>query len=343
MLRIDFPRELCVDGTRVAIANNVEDMRHFIDKFNKRHNLYTSVYSFRQTAQNKGVYATANITRVFFDFDTHAIFDGTSIPVDAYLNLIKFYIFMKAYGIAFSVNFSGRGFHAYVYVNENDTLNNPNKAVYNFQSFIKKRLDLEIDLSSFGDVARETRIINTMNMRSHRYCIPLTDDDILRGQDFIERKALARVPLEPAHMLGSTLVSLKPFDSGVSMSNGRHDRIDIYKTTNSVHYSHFIKHYGDIPCVENVLTTKEPGWPARTFILTFMMGKGYSINDAQEIMKSFISEHKWSESSCTREHAGEVYARGYFIPSCATLAEKGICPLAGKQHSCRYFNRLLDV
>ena len=54
-----FPREFCVDGKRVALIHNINEMHMLINSYNGKKNLYTSVYPFEVTFGKQGVYETA--------------------------------------------------------------------------------------------------------------------------------------------------------------------------------------------------------------------------------------------------------------------------------------------
>src|SRR3990167_10955340 len=106
-----FPREIATPKRRIVF--NWKEMKDVIDKYNGKMSLYTTVYSFDKIDKKDkygkifylGVPSTAVIDKLFFDFDKS----------DCYEKMLKFHLYLKKLDIMHCINFSGKGFHVYIF------------------------------------------------------------------------------------------------------------------------------------------------------------------------------------------------------------------------------------
>ena len=165
-----FPRELCKDNIRIKIAHNLNDVVSFINQYNGYFNLYTTVYMSMNTNGQKTLYYNDVIVdKIFIDID----FKNNNIINDV-RQLANYLITKKK--LKFSVNFSGRGFHFFIYSNnylKPDKKEKLKQIQRELISHAGLELSKNVDRSSFGDLAREVRLINTINLKSGLFCIPL--------------------------------------------------------------------------------------------------------------------------------------------------------------------------
>jgi hypothetical protein len=334
-----FCREICVNNRRIRVVNNMNEMLHYINKFNGNAELHTTVYSFEAFEDNRAVYKTAVIDKIFIDIDDHNL-KGESIDVIVETRKLVSFLYDKK--IMFSVNFSGRGTHVYIYT-KIEYLNNKSEAIINFVMMLKNKLDIIIDTSVVGDLARETRLINTINTKSGLYCIPLKFEEVMNlNIDDVRNLAKNRRELTKDFLYGKFLLSLKKFDGKVYNNDENHTEYLITNGDLKITFDKFREYAEKRPCLNDIIEDDMAGYDARTLLLIFMKNKGYSENEMNSILKLIISKEKWEKSECTRKHAHNVSSYPYIIKSCKKIANIGLCPLAGHQKDCRYFNNILS-
>lgn len=332
-----FPREFCVDGKRVALIHNINEMHMLINSYNGKKNLYTSVYPFEVTFGKQGVYETAIIDKVVFDFD----YDDEN-PEKCHLDAIKLAEWCMSKDLMFSVNFSGRGFHLFIYVRV-EYLTNKKVATREFQSRIIHELDIEPDMKLVGNTAAEIRIVNTVNTRSGLYCVPLTKDLLYKDRKEIMDYAKTKHQLTDEMLIGNKLVTLKLFDTEVTYGSDKGDETknnfdDGIFTANA---EKVIQKLNDIPCMNEIINNPLAGYNERSILLCYLKYR-IPLKSAEALLKSFIDKEKWDKSMCTRRHAMNIYKAPYTPYSCASIKENGFCPLASHQKDCKYYNKLLS-
>ncbi len=326
MFKLTFPREFAVNGKRLKIVNSINELNNEIRKYINGNNLYTTVYSFRQTNGAKAVYSTAIVDRILVDIDNK---DSKGNPVNSKEEVHKISDYLLSKNYFFSINFSGRGFHVYIYTKTTTG----GSAVRNYVAELVQRTGAVIDFSVVGDLAREVRLLNTINQKSKLYCIPIKVDEI----DIAEKLAVSPRKIDRSYLYGKTLLDLSPYQQFINNSAGIGKQE--FNSSFELNVEYTINMLKKIPCIKDILENENAGWQQRTLLLIFLKENGYSLNDAQKIIKTFISKEKYETSVCTRNHAAAIYARNYRLPNCSFIDKTGLCPVSEKT-SCPFYNKL---
>lgn len=332
----NFYREVAINGRRIKSVTRMEEISEFITQ-NQKHDLYTTVYSYEKlNGNNLCNYSVPKIDKIFMDFDVHSDSEGESVLSD----VRRLTESLSELGYYNSVNFSGRGFHVFVYT-KSKKLNTPKLAIRNFVLSISSQYNLHPDMSVVGDVARLVRIIGTTNTRSGLYCIPLRKDELISYQS-IKELAKIRRNIDRSFLNGSKLLDIKDYDG---YNKNEDELIEIKSDTllEPMDLNYFKSNIKDIPCINEISEDDYAGWEKRTLLFGYLKSQGYSVVDAKYIIKSILSEEKYKKSSCARTHAEKYYSSSYSMPSCKRIAEKGLCPLYNmnkNQIDCKYYMKL---
>lgn len=333
-----YPRELCLNNARVKIAQSSKDVEDFINKNNGFSELHTSVFSYTQTDGTKAYYNSVVVDKIYIDIDP---VDKNNLKNDICFELNKIIKYFQEQDLMFSINFSGRGFHFYSYCNL-EHLINPAVALKNATNFIKEKTNAKIDSSVVGDIARETRLLNTINKRSGLFCIPIKVEE-LNNLEQIKELAKHKRALTSEFLYGHKLLSLKSFDTNEPYQTKVIEYQDSFRTESKIDTERFKKKASEIPCISEILQNDRAGWNERTLLLGYLQGKGFSVDDAEAVLKSFISEEKWKKSHCTRNHSRKYFSYGYSLKSCSEIGKLGLCPLLNmkkNQVECKFYEKL---
>jgi len=332
-----FLREIAVNGARVKVVNSLDEINFYLNKYNGKANLYTTVFpATKANGNNKLDYNTVIIDKMFFDIDIIE-------PDKVFGDIKKLHNWAEQNLYYHSINFSGRGFHFFIYVKPYDK-SDKKTVLLNAQSDIIEELGLSknVDRTVIGDISREVRLIDSINLKSGLYVIPVKIEELNNAKELAKNKRI----LTKEFLYGKKLFDIS------SYSNGEN-----YRSLPTVNYisddpyiNEFQKHINinpdlvieklkEVPCLKQVLENDNAGWYDRTFLLIFLKENGFTEVEANEILNKFMSPEKWQRSNCTRSHTQIIYNRSYALPSCDTLFIKGICPLTDCK-SCPFYNQL---
>ena len=162
----------------------------FVKSQNNRTNVYTSVYDFAEFAETAKIESSVILDRVFLDFDAHEenleqALDDLKIVVD----------FVNENDYQYTMFFSGKGFHMFVFGEETDDIRNIQEFHRQIKSLLPKNSTLD---DRVGQATRLRRVPNTVNLSSSDengipyYCIPIFENDLKSGLQKI--KTLASTP-----------------------------------------------------------------------------------------------------------------------------------------------------
>lgn len=316
-----FPREVGMPQ-RVGIINNIDEYVTWINLYNTKANLYTSIFSFKEINGNKPIYSSAVVDKLFFDVDSK---DFQDKETGAYNEMLKLHKYCTNKQLMHSVLFSGRGFHIYIYTKVN-SLKSPKWALFNAQDAIQKELNLQFDTQVKGDLARIARIPGTLNLRSMRYCIPLTDQYLQGSENIKEIFELSqRQFFHPDVVHGKHRVDLNKFDTEPKMEfNIKLSEIDVKIGDDDM--NKMIEYMPD--CIKMLLLNKDCNYKQRFEIILFLKeGLGFSYNETVDILRKTLSERKFKHMLYAEKQVDYVYKRNdLFFPNCETLAAEGFCP-----------------
>jgi len=332
-----FLREVAVNGVRVKVVSSLDEINFYLNKYNGKANLYTTVFpATKANGNNKLDYNTVIIDKMFFDID---IIEPDKVIDD----IKKLHEWAEQNSYYHSINFSGRGFHFFIYVKPYDK---PDKkaVLLNAQSDIIEELNLSknVDRTVVGDVSREVRLLDSINLKSGLYVIPVKIEEV----DNVKELAKSWRPLTKDFLYGVKLYDISSYSNGINYYslpsiNYSFDDPEIKEFQKQVNINPdvAIEKLKEVPCLKQVLENDNAGWYERTFLLIFLKENGFTEAEADEILHRFISLEKWQKSSCTRYHAHTIYSRSYALPSCDTLFMRGICPLSDCK-TCPFYNNL---
>jgi len=241
------------------------------------------------------------------------------------------------------VVFSGGGFHVYVFVTDSQNMNNKKDALFNAQKFIADQIGLsiglpdqaDIDTGVVGDIARYTRVPNTYNPKHGRFCIPLNKDNLKLSFDEIKELAKKQNFVDDI-FIGSLKLTMIPFDRPRFNENMK---IDMPAIVDEAMYNSEERFY---PCVKKMIMEKS-GFKAWFYSICWLRDKGYTREEAIEIMKKYLIKFKRTDGySDDFDHMMRhdntincVYDNSdrYEFPRCESLWLEGYCP--GR---CSHFN-----
>ena len=156
-------RELFIPKRRILAEPWV--IQKYYELYNGKKDLYISVYDYFGFKKEDIKPENAIIDKIFLDFDYDDEFK--------FFNDVKTVAkFLYEIGAKFKIRFSGRGFHLFVYLAEQD-LKNPSKAIRGWVKDLHQKTNTQSDPAVVGDLRRVCRMLGTMNMKTHLYCIPL--------------------------------------------------------------------------------------------------------------------------------------------------------------------------
>ena len=130
------------------------------------------------------------------------------------------------------------------------------------------------------------RIKNTYNIKAKRFCIPLTKEQFIAGDDIIKFIAIKQ------HFINNTAIGnklfniqkfdhkLEKFDNVINNSN--------FKSSSNRDYINYCDVF-----IKNLLMNKELGWNDRFLVILYFKEKGYTREEVFEILKENLSERKF--------------------------------------------------
>lgn len=323
-----FPREIATPKRR--LVRNFQDWLDVVNLYNGKCNVFTSVYSFAVLKREfKPMYESAIIDKVFLDLDKG----------DPYGSIMKLHSKLMERDILHTILFSGGGFHAYVLV-EHKPLYHRKGALANFTTWIANTVDVPIsekegiDPLPVGDIARICRVPNTYNIERKKYCIPLTEQDLQKGYEWILEKASGQA-WQQDWLFGSVRLNLVEFDTEQE-DEDHFDLGEIEAPTQEGLDGISDELPKDAPpCITRLLQTQELRWRQRYILILWCKEKGLTINETYRILQKHLSARKFYH--CVREERQlqHLYKRDDLsFPSCKTLTREGFsqpnCPCHSK-------------
>ena len=311
-------RELFIPKRRILAEPWV--IQKYYELYNGKKDLYISVYDYFGSKKEDIRPENAIIDKIFLDFDYDDEFK--------FFNDVKTVAkFLYEIGAKFKIRFSGRGFHLFVYLTEQD-LKNPSKAIRGWVKDLHQKTNTQSDPAVVGDLRRVCRMLGTMNMKTHLYCIPL---DYAHLMNFTyEAICEMAQEYEPTYQNNDKLCSVEEWIIGKALVDiSAHDNEKIIE-----HYSNNI----DIskieikdtypPCIEKMLSNPYLGYYERGQLILYLRDDGYSFYEILTILKSVLSPEKYFH--CTEEENQPEYLyynrEEMLFSSCQTLKDNGLCP-----------------
>ncbi len=332
----DYPRSMG-NPRQSLIAFNKKQRDDYIKRYIKHTDLYISVYKFPEFDENgKLLRNSAYIDKAFFDLDS-----------DYWLkDLWKIHDWCNKGDILRNNRMSGRGAHTTIFIDPN--LNYPKQALGNFQRWLAKELDIDIDRTIIGDVARIFRYPNTYNFKARRFCIPIPREALDKRYPESWYFKMATKQQKFNAWAGNKLLSLKRFDEDELMYSEIEPieaQLEDIKEDIETEYSEFP------PCAKSWLSTPlltDRGKYMLALFLKDQLYLPYSFDSAEiiSIMKKTLSNGEFqhyfgnSRGDLKRRHYGHrgvkyysLMTNSYYMPDCDALKNYNLCPLdCGRIH-----------
>lgn len=320
-----FPRQIA--NPMRYLVESMEQFLNFINSNIDKTDLFTTVYGGFKINNKTLDFNSAFIDKVFLDLDSEKSWEETKTLHE---HLMKEDLLHK-------IHFSGRGLHTFV-ICQIDELKNKKDAIYSYQDYITKKLNLTPDRQCFGDIARICRIPNTFNFKRKRFCIPLTEGDLKLSYDEVKEKAKRQQ--FKAQVFGSKLLDLKKFDKPISRYNIQMEfpEFESVDTGTDIEFP---------PCLKMIIAKHKKAyvdgagnWEDRRLIICWIRDNGRSLNDCVNILKSLLSPEEFRHCMSEENHQPRYLyrRRDLFFPNCSTIENKNMCPCVGKE--CEWKNSL---
>ena len=165
-----FPRELA-RPFKDKIAWDLEEVNSYIKRFGSSYGIHISVYPFSTIDEGKIDYSSAIIDKIFIDIDGRGWLK----------QLQKIFRWAMIDDIISRYNMSGMGAHAFLFCME--TIQYKRSCIHNFQSYLERKLKINMDPQVKGDLSRTFRMQNTFNYKRGRYDICMDKELIFNHRE----------------------------------------------------------------------------------------------------------------------------------------------------------------
>ena len=309
------------------LINNEQQYQDFLLKYNRRKNIYFTVYHFdKLLPEGKPDIESVKFDKVFFDFDED----------DCYTKTITFHEYLRNRNLKHEVLLSGRGFHIILYLKNGEKIKNKKQCLANIHNYFDNKFTLHLDKHVIGDLSRLRRIPNTLNLKNKRYCIYLCGEDLSNGFDYIKKKA--GEPNAEHTVFGRFAVDAEAFKDKNDISFNGVEVLDFDYNYNEKTGDELFDKFP--PCIKEILTnTEKCHYDGRYFACLYCKSIGLPKNVTFEIMKRYLSKMPDDKYRNKLGHLVKhktlqyAYSRTQdIIPSCSTNYKSGRC--SGK---CKWY------
>ena len=278
-------------------------MEYFIEIFNGKTHIFESVYYYVDEPSIDKVL----IDKIYLDFDAqdNNFFEYTKTVAK----------FLYDNNIMFCIRFSGRGFHILIML-DHKWLKNPRSAIKRFVKDLHKKTNTQSDPAVVGDLRRLIRIPNTINIKSHKYCIAITYDMLMNSSyDDIYELATNKGPCYDYYN-GHKLLDISKWDQEIIVPVQQNYEINIANSLSN-----------DIPpCIKTMMKDPNLGWRGRTFVIVCLRELGYTRDEIESILHKFLTEDKFHHCIFDEKQLENlVDNEDMLFPSCKTLKEECWC------------------
>ena len=308
-------QEIFLPRIRIPIYEE-EQIDELVDMYSGKKDIYKSVYKYNGYGKSAIKPENAIVDKIFLDFDydddLKFFDDAKKVAKLLYDSKVKFYI-----------RFSGRGFHIYISLDKDVKLTNPRKAIRNYVNELHSKTGTTSDPAVVGDLRRVSRIVGSMNMKTHLHCIPLSYAQLMN----FTYKAICETAVEfnynkkywgDDYREGSEELDISYWDSNEVIEDEYTHHIDVSNIQVSTSLP---------PCIEKMLNNPQLGYYERGQLIIYLRDDGYGFSEILTILKTILSPQKYYH--CTEEENQPEYL--YYVrediifSSCATLKNNGLC------------------
>ena len=288
-------------------CNDNDYMNFYINLYNGKAHIYESLYSFEDKVDRDNVI----VDKIFLDFDAKGNFFNDARTISKYL---------YQNDIRFCIRFSGRGFHIFVSLDDTE-LSNPSAAMRNYVQKLHEDNNTTSDFAVVGDLRRLRRVLHTINVKSHLYCIPLSYYD-LQNKTYQEIKEMAKMDRGITDIYyGRTLLNISEFDKEIrqeadlSLRYGGKLEVDIKSNYKP-------------PCIREFLSNPDLGYEGRRDVIIFLRDMGYFEEEVNSILEECLSPEKFHHCMEDEQQVARLFGRDDMIimRGCAKLKSLGLCP-----------------
>lgn len=313
-------REIFIPRTRIPAFQSVIDK--YRDLYSGKKDLYLSVYEYKGVNAHDIHPRNAIIDKIFLDFDydeNMKFFDDTKVVAN----------FLYDMGAKFKIRFSGRGFHIFIYLTDTH-LKNPKKAIRGWVKDMHEKTNTTSDSSVVGDIRRVSRMLGTMNMKTHLYCIPL---DYAHLMNFTYEGICDMAKTwEPLYINNDKLSGIEEWIIGEALVDiSEYDKEEDIIVTKPIDTSKIEIQEEYPPCIDKMLSNPNLGYYERGQLIIFLRDQGYSFYEILTVLKSILSEKKYIHSTEEENQPEYLYyiREDLLFGNCDTQKENGICPYNG--------------
>ena len=291
--------------TRISIPRKEKkQIQTIIDMNNAWKDIYISVYDFKGTPKAN----TAIVNNIFLDFDPVKNNDVLSFE---YCKMVARHLLNEK--INHKVFYSGRGFHIFIDVDKSVKLRNPKQAIRNYVKELHKKTHTKSDRAVVGDLMRVRRCPGTVNLKTGRYCIPLSSHEIMT-LTLHQIKSLATSHRKISQRLNLKKLNLKEYYE---------DKVNIYQPTSETKNITFCN---SIPCVNEMMKDENLPYLMRGYVILYLRDMGYELDEIYDIMKKFLSDDKFHHCAYEEHQIEYLYNRTDIVfPNCYRLRDEDIC------------------
>lgn len=309
-------REVFIPKRRITV-NTIEEIAEYRKLYSGKKDLYLSVYQYKDNVSGKN----AIVDVIFLDFD----YDEELKFFDDVRTVAKF---LHDCDYSFCIRFSGKGFH--IFIDLYPSKHNTKVAIRNWVKDMHEKTNTKSDPAVIGDLRRVSRMLGSINLKTHLYCIPVSYAELMSfTYEGICEMAKKYTPKNTSFLAyddviygdnyhyGNHFLSLAEFDKQESPQTIKTD----------ININNIQVEQNPPPCIESMLKDPELGYYARGMLILYLRDDGYGFEEILGILKVVLSEHKYYH--CTVEESQPSYL--YFIredllfPTCHTLKENGLC------------------
>ena len=342
----EFPRELAFPGRRLV---SEQQFYSLINKYNGIKDLWASIYQPEDShgdlccTQKSAIgihYCAAKIRLLWLDSDNDKSFEV----------LKKLCSWADENGLMHLPVFSGEHYHFYLFLKGFECLPideiRKRQILAAAQEHVAKCCGLsigephsaDIDRSIIGNIKQTVRVLNTVNIASGLFCIPLTHEDIQLGEQHIKHKAQHQ-------QLDFVLYGNQLFDISVFKESRNHANIRPYSDISkfdrinqeskaSIQADKVLSELASVcESIPSLLLGKYVAYHARYHVIIALKELDFSIDEANAILEKHLAgkkhPHKGKDNyySCVLEEKQlqRLYARDDLFFSHKKMIEDGLC------------------
>lgn len=311
-----YPRQV---GTKRRTVQNTSELQKWLDTYTGIKNCYVSLYHLENRS-----FRNTEVDKVYFDFDEDDAVEDARRLSD--------YLFEK--GLKHTVVFSGnKGFNVYLFTKGYEHVNLTKDCLINVHRHFQDELGISNDEQIIGDIARISRVPNTLHLKSQKWCRPITRKE-LHNKTFEEIKEDADTPREGIIVYGEKRLGLNQFDKKTKRKyKAQTKEIPSFKSQFKEPDEEVMKHIH--PSIRSWLLKPEKWCKNKT---RYLFAKYCSVKGIPPDLCDTIAKKYWNDTLETggrrtkyREFVDErqiqqAYGTDNQFPYLKTLIDKGLVP-----------------